>query len=64
MYVKMLSDGCGELSRVLGVSLDMSGGACLGFGIRSMMFCLSSMNGVITSVNFDDDEEEDSIFAK
>jgi peroxiredoxin len=57
--VMMLSDGCGQLSAALGVSLDMSGRACLGFGVRSRRFCLSSFNGVITSVNFDEEEEED-----
>lgn len=57
--VMMLSDGCGELSRALGVPLDMSGRACLGFGVRSRRFCLSSLNGVITGVNFDEEEEED-----
>jgi peroxiredoxin len=61
--VMMVSDGCGELSRVLGVSLDLSAKACLGIGVRSMRFCLSSFNGVITNVNFDD-EEENFVYVK
>ncbi|KAK9270125.1 hypothetical protein L1049_025701 [Liquidambar formosana] len=56
--VMMLSDGRGELSRALGVSLDANGGDCLGLGERSRRFCLSAFNGVITSVDFDEEEDD------
>lgn len=59
----MLSDGGGELCGALGVSVDTSNMACLGLGVRSRRFCLTAVNGVITSVDFDD-EDDKFIFTK
>lgn len=56
--VKMLSDGCGELSKSLGLSVELGGEALRGSGVRSRRFCLCSLNGVITSVDFDRAEED------
>ncbi|KAJ4952376.1 hypothetical protein NE237_029208 [Protea cynaroides] len=49
----MLSDGHGELSRALGLSVDFSkssDGASLGLGNRSRRYCLVALNGVLRSV--------------
>ncbi|XP_050365766.1 peroxiredoxin-2D-like [Argentina anserina] len=53
--VMMLCDGLGELTRALGASVQ----ACLGLGERSRRFCLAAFNGVITNVEFDEEEEEE-----
>ena len=50
--VMMLSDGGGELARELGVSLD----TIMGLGVRSRRFCLNTINGVITAVEFDEEK--------
>ncbi|PON93441.1 Peroxiredoxin [Trema orientale] len=58
--VMMLSDGRGELARELGVSLGPDAGsskASLGLGVRSRRFCLNTVNGVITGVDFDEETE-------
>lgn len=54
--VMMLSDGHGELAGAFGVALDTSDKGCVGLGVRSMRFCLNSLNGVITSVDFDEEK--------
>ncbi|KAJ4962608.1 hypothetical protein NE237_022547 [Protea cynaroides] len=57
----MLSDGHGELSRALGLSVDFSNssdiGASLGLGNRSRRYCLVALNGVVRSVRADDSDE-------
>lgn len=59
--VMMLSDGGGELAKALGVSSDRSSKVndFAGLGVRFMRFCLNTVNGVITAVDFD--EENDSV---
>lgn len=59
--VMMLSDVEGEVSRVLGL-LCLHGSDLrprLGLGLRSRRFCLSALNGVITNVSLDKEEEDD-----
>ncbi|KAL6207442.1 hypothetical protein ACLB2K_018400 [Fragaria x ananassa] len=61
--VMMLCDGVGELTRALGVSLNQTGRACLGLGERSRRFCLAAFNGVITNVEYDEEDEEDALIS-
>ncbi|KAM5564910.1 hypothetical protein ABKV19_019115 [Rosa sericea] len=61
--VMMLCDGLGELTRALGVSLNGTVKACPGLGVRSRRFCLASFNGVITNVDFDEEEEEAALIS-
>ncbi|KAF5747121.1 peroxiredoxin-2E-1 chloroplastic-like [Tripterygium wilfordii] len=59
--VMMLSDGGGELCGALGMTVDAGATACFGLGVRPRRFCLSAVNGVVTSINFDDDVEDDAL---
>lgn len=61
--VMMLSDGLGELTRTLGVSLNPTSKAYLGLGVRSRRFCVAAFNGVITSVDFDEEQAEDTLIS-
>lgn len=59
--VVMLSDARGDLSRELGLcsGTPMQGvGGGFGEAARSRRFCLSAINGVITNVSVDDDEDD------
>ncbi|XP_010263726.1 PREDICTED: peroxiredoxin-2E-1, chloroplastic-like [Nelumbo nucifera] len=54
--IMMLSDGQGEFSRALGMSLDISPSSPpLGLGTRSRRFCLVALNGVVKSLRLDEE---------
>ncbi|KAF4350134.1 hypothetical protein F8388_001312 [Cannabis sativa] len=59
--VMMLSDGGGELARGLGVSLDPtsfgSKANFIGLGVRPKRFWLNTINGVITAIDFDNEND-------
>lgn len=57
--VMILSDGRGELAGAFGVSLDTTtrGEAWLGLGVRSRRFCVIAVNGVVTGVEFDEEND-------
>lgn len=54
--VMMLSDGCGDLSRAIAVSLDLKSKSCLGLCVWCKRFCWYSFNRVITRIDFADEE--------
>lgn len=59
--VMMLYDGLGELTRTLGASLNPTSKDYLGLSVRSRRYFLAAFNGVITSVEFDEEQAEDTL---